>query len=220
MEGRLPEKSDECVLDTRLTASGHYRIGDTLTIETKEDEGITDSLNTLTYTVVGTVRSTYYISVDRGSSSKGTGSLNGFVLLPETNFTSSVYTDLYLSAAGAVGLSRFEDAYKDCVAALTDRLEETAEIRNPQRLEELRSEIDEQLDQARDEVEKGEQELADGQRQLEDAREQYQGGRKSPGGEGGGIRIRPFRFQSPTGRGQAAVGGFSGPAQQPGTTAE
>ncbi len=46
MEGRLPEKSDECVLDTRLTASGHYQIGDTLTIETKEDEGISDSLNT------------------------------------------------------------------------------------------------------------------------------------------------------------------------------
>ncbi len=117
--------------------------------------------------------------MERGSSSKGTGRLNGFVLLPETNFTSSVYTDLYLSAAGAAGLSRFEDAYKDCIAALTDRLEETAEIRNPQRLEELRSEIDEQLDQARDEVEKGEQELADGQRQLEDAREQYQEGVKA-----------------------------------------
>lgn len=72
MEGRLPEAADECVLDEHLIESGYFQIGDTLTVDSKEDEGITDSLDRLTYTVVGSVRSTYYISVDRGSSSKGT----------------------------------------------------------------------------------------------------------------------------------------------------
>lgn len=179
MEGRLPVAADECVLDEHLIESGYFQIGDTLTVDSKEDEGITDSLDRLTYTVVGSVRSTYYISVDRGSSSKGTGSLSGFAFLPEENFSSSVYTDLYLTSASTAGLSRFEDAYKDQMEALTDRLEAAGDTRNPQRLQELREEIDSQLEEARAEVEKGEQELADGAQQLEEARQEVEDGIKA-----------------------------------------
>ncbi|MCI8553437.1 MAG: FtsX-like permease family protein [Clostridiales bacterium] len=176
MEGRFPQTAGECLMDEHLANSGGYAVGDTIDITTEDDEEISDALSRLSYTLVGTVRSTYYISLDRGSSAKGTGNVSGFVLLPAENFSLSVYTDLFLSSSETEGLSRFTDAYDKKIEALCDRLKESGDQRNPQRLEELRTQVEEKLSDARREVAEGEQQLRDGEQELSDARQEWEDG--------------------------------------------
>ena len=178
MEGRLPEAADECLIDEQLMTSGAYRIGDTVEIATEDDEGITDSISRLRYTIVGSARSTYYISLERGSSAKGTGSVSGFVLLPKENFCLSVYTDVYLTASDTVGMSRFSDSYSDTIDDLCDRLEAGGDQRNPQRLKELQDEADEKLADARQQVADGERELNENEQELKDAWQEWEDSRR------------------------------------------
>lgn len=168
MEGRLPETAGECLADERLLELGHMQIGDTLQIDVKDDPDISEVLSRLEYTIVGSVRSTQYISLQRGSSAKGDGSLDGFVLLPEENFTLSVRTEVLLRDGDAAGLSRFTDTYDEVIANLTDRLDETAQQRAPLRLAAMLKEADEKLAEAEAELSDGERELLDAEEKLAD----------------------------------------------------
>ncbi|MCI8361056.1 MAG: FtsX-like permease family protein [Clostridiales bacterium] len=178
MEGRLPETAGECLVDERLLEFGGCRIGDKLQIDVKEDPDMEETLSRLEYTVVGGVRSTAYISLQRGSSAKGSGSLDGFVLLPEENFTLPVHTEVLLRDRTAAGLSRFTDEYDERIGRLTDRLDETAEQRAPLRLAAMRKEADDALAEAEAELTDGEKELLEAEDQLTDGWAALEDGRR------------------------------------------
>ena len=89
-EGRLPERSDECVTEELLLLDLGLEIGDTLSIVPGEDNA--DALERREYTIVGTVSSPLYVSTDRGTSSLGTGSVSAYVYIPAENFTWDYYT--------------------------------------------------------------------------------------------------------------------------------
>ena len=48
------------------------------------------------YTIVGTVKSPLYIQYERGSTSLGSGLLEGFIYIEEEGFDVDYYTDIYL----------------------------------------------------------------------------------------------------------------------------
>ena len=121
VEGRYPEAENECLIDAELI--GDFQIGDPLTVDVKEDPDMADTLGRLEYTIVGSARSLDYISFQRGSSSKGNGKRNGFVLLPEENFLTEVYTQVYVQAEDT-GYSRFSEEYKNAIEAFCGRIDE------------------------------------------------------------------------------------------------
>ena len=173
IEGRLPQAEDECVIDENLM--GDFAIGDTITVDTQDDPDIADSLSRLEYTIVGSVRSLDYISFERGSSSKGNGSLDGFVFLPVENFTIEAYTQAYLQAEDT-GYSRFSDEYEQAIDDFCDRIEAAGDARNPVRYETLVADAQAELDDAKQQLADGEQELADAKQQLEDAEQEIADG--------------------------------------------
>ncbi len=175
VEGRLPEAEDECVMDEILM--GDFAIGDTITVDTKDDPDIADSLSRMEYTIVGSVRSMDYISFERGSSTKGSGSLSGFVFLPVENFTTEVYTQVYLQAEDT-GYSRFSDEYKAAMEDFCDRIEAAGAVRNPVRYETLVADAEAELADAKQQLADGEAELADAKGQLEDAQQEIADGEK------------------------------------------
>lgn len=178
MEGRLPEAADECLVDELLMEQTGFSIGDTLTVDTTDDPDMTDSLSRYTYTIVGSVRSTSYISLQRGSSTKGDGSLDGFILLPEENFSLSVHTQVFITGSETAGLSRFTDAYDQAVQALTDGLEATGETRAPLRLADMKAEAEQTLADAEEELADGERELADAKQELADGQQKLEDGQQ------------------------------------------
>ena len=81
IEGRLPQKANECVVDAKVFGSA--RIGQTIRLADDNEADTLDAFTYQEYTVVGRVESPFYMDVQRGTSALGSGSVYGFVLLPE-----------------------------------------------------------------------------------------------------------------------------------------
>ncbi len=129
IEGKMPTNEKECLAD-----STKYQIGDTLLI-TKTS--VDDILKVETYTVVGLINSPMYLSRQMGISSVGTGELQSFIYVLKENFNSSYYTEIYITAQGALDkLAYFED-YDKITRKLLEKLEELKPIRETKRYEEI-----------------------------------------------------------------------------------
>ena len=154
LEGRLPEAEDECVADKLMLTKMDAAVGDTVKLRTQGTYA--DSLARTEFTVVGVVQSPFYISVERGTSTLGTGQAAAFLCLPESAFAMDYYTAAYLTVNGAAEEVAFSDAYQALVDASVSDLEALAEVRAPLRRQEIVNEANEKL--------------SDAQRQLSDAK--------------------------------------------------
>ena len=76
IEGRLPQKANECVVDAKVF--GSERIGQTIRLADDNDADTLDAFTDPEYTVVGRVESPFYMDVQRGTSALGSGSVYGF----------------------------------------------------------------------------------------------------------------------------------------------
>ena len=180
-EGRMPEKFDECVVDTDFLSESQYKVGDTIVFSSGTDDALEDTLKTYSYKIVGAVSSPCYIAFQRGNTTIGTGSLSGFVGVPEESFTMDVYTELYASVKGAKNKTAFTDAYTDCVEDTKERVEAIRKEREDARYNEIVEEATGKLNDAKQELSdakaEADEKLADAQNQLTDGRAQLTDGR-------------------------------------------
>ena len=177
-EGRLPETASECAVDRNVLASLGLSVGDTLALKTEGD--YEDALAERRFTIVGAVTSPLYISVERGTSTLGTGKVAAYVYLPEDAFSMDYYTAIYLKVADAAAQTAFYDGYTDLVEDTADALEPLGEERARLRRESLVDEANEKLSEAEQELAdakaEAEQELSDAWAELTDARAELDDG--------------------------------------------
>ena len=180
VEGRLPEKSGECVVDYGMHAPSSFTLGNTITLRSGNDTPLSDTLSTDTYTIVGIVNSPSYINFERGNTLLGDGSIDAFIMVPEEDFVLDVYTDVYLTLDSTEGLSPFESPYDDAVDAASQEMETLADTRSKERYDELYSEAKQELDNAKQELADGEEqqatELGDAWQKIEDAQKELDDG--------------------------------------------
>lgn len=178
LEGRLPVTSRECVMDASLLTKLGLNIGDDLPVSLPEDDG--GSLIFKSFRIVGTVRSPYYISVERGSASIGSGTVQGYVYLAERAFNMDCYTIAYLKVKGADELTAFTDEYDDYIEAVIDELEPIGKTRAQLRYDQVIDEATEKITDAERELADAEQEvaekIADAEQELTDARKELDEG--------------------------------------------
>ena len=178
-EGRLPEKADECFLDDAFSSSQNLNIGDVIQLREEEDNEL---LINRELTVVGIGSSPLYISYNRGNTTVGSGEINGFLYVLPENFDSEVYTQVYLEVRGARDLVSFTDAYDHLVDKVMDQVEGIEGVQCSLRYENVVSEAEEELADARQELEDGrkeaEEELADARKELEDGEKELADGKK------------------------------------------
>lgn len=185
MDGRLPEAADECVTEEKLLIQLGLSIGDSIPLAPGADNE--DALERTEFTVVGTVRSPLYAGPDRGTSSLGTGSVDGYVYIPAENFTWDYYTVAFFTVDGLKDLNCYSEAYDDRMDAWIDAVEPMADAQATLRRETVVADAQTELDDAREEladvradVEEeladAEQELADGRKELDDGWKEYQDG--------------------------------------------
>ena len=173
VEGRMPSAPGEIAVGLTKDFSGTIpSIGDVLTVnQTENDEDITDALPE-TFTVVGTVRSAAYFSVETEYTNAGTGTIALFAYAPESSFDMDYYTTFYLSVEGAKELNSFSAAYENKVDGVMEGLEAIKDERVQARYNEIIGEAEAELDDAWAEYEEkkaeAEQELADAEQELED----------------------------------------------------
>jgi putative ABC transport system permease protein len=184
VDGRLPETSGEVALDAKQNLSSTYQIGDTITFRHESDEDLSDeekenriSLKEQEYTVVGFVDSPMYIeTIMRGSTNVGKGSLDAFVVVPESDILGSIYTEAYLTMAPTVAETGYTDAYDEQVDRLADEVELALNGRPLERINEIRAEGQRKIRDAEDELQEGKDKLAEAEQELQDARQQLDDG--------------------------------------------
>lgn len=179
LRGRMPQRADECLVEESVLTAMEADLGAEITIDTGTGT-YEDALNRSTFTVVGTCQSPLYLSIQRGSSTLGTGSVACFVLLPRDAFDMDAYTEAYATLDGAMELNAYSDAYKDLTDAWLEDNEAFGDERAQLRSEEIRDEAEEKLADAQREYDEAEaevnQELADARAELADAREELDDG--------------------------------------------
>lgn len=177
-EGRMPQKSGECLADWLLKQNYGYKIGDKITISSGDDKAMEDIVNTQTYTITGFGKSAYYLDLTRDSSMIGNGSMSGFLIIPEDNFTLEAFTEIDVLVDGARALDCYSDAYEDAVDEVTQKIKEIAGNQCEIRYAEVVREGEDAIAEAETEVSDGEKKLADAKEELEDGWEQLADAKK------------------------------------------
>ena len=185
-EGRLPEKSGECFLDSTFAANQGYEIGSTINMR---QDGDSKLLLTENYTVVGLGKSPLYISFNRGNTTVGSGEVNGFAYVLPENFDQEIFTQIYIRAYGTDQVISYTDAYDNLIEKLQSKVEAIQEERCQIRYDEIVSEAQDKISDAEQELADGKKEadekladakkkLDDGEKNLADGRKQYEDGKK------------------------------------------
>ena len=189
VEGRLPEKENECVVEPIFLEGTGHKIGDTIEIKVDDitnDEGEKEKvLKQNKVTIVGTVKSPMYISTDRGSTKLGSGVINYYMYIPKENINVDIYTNIYLTVADVKDLDTTSKKYSNEVEKVKDDLEAISNERREARYNELydsanskikdaQKELEKEKEQAEKEIKKAEKELKDGKSKLEDGKRELE----------------------------------------------
>lgn len=181
-EGRMPEKSGECLMDGDFLKAHGFQIGDKITLSSGTKDAVTDTLKTDTFEIVGSGSSSMYFTYARGSSTVGNGEVSGFIgVLPE-DFGLEAYTECYVSVKDAKALTAFTSQYDAKVEKVQENIEEIADEQGKRRVDEIREEAEAELADAQAELDKGkkeaEEKLTDAKKQIDDGEKQLQEGKE------------------------------------------
>lgn len=161
IEGRLPEKLEECVIENTKISSLGVNIGDKLTLKSGTTTELGESLDTTEYEIVGIVESPFYLSYEKGSSSIGAGSVDSYILVPQENFKSDVFTEIFLTVNGAKELQSYSDKYFDLIDNVVKDVEEASNGRVEARYNEVLADAKEELNKGKEEFETKKKEVED-----------------------------------------------------------
>lgn len=132
VDGRMPESSDECVLDTKVIGA---EIGDTIKLSESNADSSLSQITERELKIVGTVISPLYINFERGTTTIGTGKISGFVYVQPESFDMDCYTDVYVAFDRDYEL--YSDEYEDFIDGKTDEWEDISAERTTERYKEL-----------------------------------------------------------------------------------
>src|SRR5699024_8986857 len=172
VDGRLPKTSGEIALDANEGFLSGVNIGDSISLENGEDVGDPQkNLHQQSFEVVGFVHSPLFIELpSRGNTTMGSGTLNGFGVIPEEDYDTELQSEAYLTVDGTDNDEAYSEEYDAEIEQKKTALEERLTQLETRRTEEIKNEIQKEIDDGWAETEEGEQELADAKVELDDAR--------------------------------------------------
>ena len=175
--GRLPENSDECLLDEKYSyfGSSEENIGKIIKIENEDlDENDNPIFTQKELKIVGIVDSPLYISSERGSSSLGSGNISLYIYCKEDVIDLDYYTEIAVQVKGAKELVTNSDEYLAVVNPVIQKIEEIKEERQEARYNSLVNDANKKIDDAQKEYDdkkaEADQELADAEQKINDAK--------------------------------------------------
>lgn len=189
ISGRLPEANNEIAVEENFLKINKAKIGDKVFIE--DEEGFYETEVTITGVVDSPL---YYNSVDidsnRGNTNVGSGIINFYAYVPESNFKADYIATIYATVSGAKELQTGSDEYKKLIESAMEEIEGIRGEREKSRyenimktgsnkIEEESSDASIQLDDAKKQLEDAKQKLdeasktiADGESQLADIKKE------------------------------------------------
>lgn len=149
--GRMPQKGNECLADPEIYSEDD--IGTKIKLSDSNSKQQFDTFAYDEYTIVGLAETVLYINIERGSSTLGNGSVEGYMYIPKDGFSTDYFTEIYLlvDAEGYVYSDEYNDSVEPYVKPLESFMEKRAEIRHDDIIDEAYA----QLDDAKAQYEEG-----------------------------------------------------------------
>lgn len=164
-EGRLPEKEDELALADFW--KDRYQIGQVIHLSQKK--GSNSQLKRDSYTITGFIHSPDIFSkTDMGSSASGNGNLDAYGVVTEENFKSSVYTIARLRFASLTDVNPFSSDYEKKLEEEEETLKELVADNGQARLEKMKKDAQESLDEGKKQLDEAESNLLAGKKRLQE----------------------------------------------------
>lgn len=164
-QGRLPEKEDELALADFW--KDRYQIGQVIYLSQKK--GSNSQLKRDSYTITGFIHSPDIFSKsDMGSSASGNGNLAAYAVVTEENFKSSVYTIARLRFASLTDVNPFSSDYEKKLEEEEETLKELVADNGQARLEKMKKDAQESLDEGKKQLDEAETNLTAGKKRLQE----------------------------------------------------
>ena len=168
LEGRLPEKPDECAIEQELVKRWGFSVGQRVNVETTPLAGI-DPLLQKDFVITGVFKHPDHVSF--------MVSVKPYLLVLADSFNCGGLEGAFMKTRILVEgapKERFGEAYFNLVKPVENAIVSLADRQTQHRVDKFRAAIDEQLKEGRQKVDDGKQQLEDGRRQLEDGRRELE----------------------------------------------
>ena len=177
VSGRLPQSAQECVVDA--LAFGEDSIGATLTLSDNNDDDTDEMFAQKTFRIVGRVNSPVYANYERGTTSLGNGTIDGFMLVLRDAFDCDYDTEIYVKL-NTFGAQIYTDGYDNQIDEAEEWLEDFAQEQADERYSRLKSEAERDLFEGQEQLtaqtQSGELELIASKDQLDSAKVEIDSG--------------------------------------------
>ena len=170
VEGRMPERENECLVEASSATNklyGTFHIGDTIKLQSGTDEVLSKSLKHTKYKIVGTCYNPNYLSYEKGSSNIGSGTVNSFIYIQNTNVLKDYYTEVDVCVKGAKDLDCYSDEYFDVVDPVLKKIKKISNKQIDARIQSYQSELDEKKQEANDKFKDAENQFNDAQNKID-----------------------------------------------------
>lgn len=188
IDGSLPSAKNECVVEERFLTVNNKNIGDTIELNIKNMQN--DNGEDVPYLyekelkIVGTVQSPMYISVDRGTSTLGSGKIDYYMYIPKSNVqANSIYTNIYVKVKDANKYTTSSKKYEDCVNSVKTEIEKIKDNREKSRYDSLVNTVTKKVEDAEKELNTqktdAKSKIADAKKELENGKKQIENAEKT-----------------------------------------
>lgn len=170
VEGRMPERENECLIEASSATNklyGTFHIGDTIKLQSGTDEALSKSLKHTKYKIVGTCYNPNYLSYEKGSSNIGSGTVNSFIYIQNTNVLKDYYTEVDVCVKGAKDLDCYSDEYFDVVDPVLKKIKKISNKQIDAHIQSYQSELDEKKQEANDKFNDAENQFNDAQNKID-----------------------------------------------------
>ena len=170
VEGRMPERENECLVEASSATNklyGTFHIGDTIKLQSGTDEALSKSLKHTKYKIVGTCYNPNYLSYEKGSSNIGSGTVNSFIYIQNTNVLKDYYTEVDVCVKGAKDLDCYSDEYFDVVDPVLKKIKKISSKQIDARIQSYQSELDEKKQEATDKFKDAENQFNAAQNKID-----------------------------------------------------
>lgn len=185
-KGRLPKNNKEIVVEEALLNSENVKIGNEIVLK---DE---DTFKKTKLTIVGVVKSPLYITSSTGTSNRGntnlgTGKINYYAYVNESNFNTDYYTEIYATVNGARKKVTDGKEYNRLVNNTLDKISNIKRLREDARYREIYNKVNDEiqkeeqngltkLNDAKKSLDSAEVRLKTGKQELDSSKKQLDSG--------------------------------------------
>ena len=177
ISGRMPENSNECLLDDGYVLNGEAEqyIGKTIVLENEDlDEDDNPIFTKKEFTIVGIAESPLYISNERGTTTVGNGTVSFYIYCKDDVINLDYYTEIGVKVAGAKEEVTNSNGYLELVNPVYKKIEEIKQTREQARYDSLVNEANQKIDDAQKEFDEkkaeADSELQEAENKINDAK--------------------------------------------------